>query len=98
VFDKIDGKNTIYSAQPESYSENDLWFTENDVYSGLTLKYKKGTLLVALNNSDSFKLEDWAKKDTYTDDTAVTNLDTYVKGSFKDGILDEGEKSAIKEA
>ena len=107
VFDKIDGKNTIYVTKPEGkdYKENDLWFVEK-AYNEEGFKHQKGVILVALEDAVfnaeaqtySFKYSDWARRDTYTDDTAVTNLNNYIIGGFKDGILDESEKQSIASA
>lgn len=107
VFDKIDGKNTIFVSIPEGkdYKENDLWFVEKD-YNLDGFEHRKGVILVALEDalfdeatqSYQFKYADWVRRDTYTDDTAVANLDEYIKTGFKNGILDEGEKGAIESA
>lgn len=69
VFDKIDGKSSIYAAQPNPpYEQNDLWFTGTEI-------------LVCINTreSGSFNSSDWVKKDTYTDDSAV---DDFIKNVY----------------
>lgn len=107
VFDKIDGKNTIFASKPEgvAYKENDLWFTEQD-YDLEGFQHHKGEILVALedavydaeNETYIFSYADWAKRDTYTDDTAVKDLDDYIRTGFKDGVLTESEKQSISSA
>lgn len=107
VFDKIDGKNSIYVTIPNGkpYKENDLWFVEKN-YEIDGFNHNKGEILVALEDAVydenreayNFLYSDWVKRDTYTDDTAVKNLDEYIRGGFKDGVLDESEKRAIESA
>lgn len=107
VFDKIDGKSTIYAVKPEGepYKENDLWFLEKD-YNEEGFQYHKGTVLMALEDAvyneelDTyiFHYTDWVKRDSYTDDTAVTNLNEYILTGFKDGVLTESEKQSISSA
>ena len=107
VFDKIDGKNSIFVSKPEgvAYKENDLWFTEQD-YDLEGFRHHKGEILVALedavydaeNETYIFSYADWAKRDTYTDDTAVKDLDDYIRTGFKDGVLTESEKQSISSA
>lgn len=70
VFDAIDGKADIFVTAPTSgYHKNDLWFLEAD-YTLSDGAHKAGTLAVALRDMGAtFDLNDWAKKDRYTDDT-----------------------------
>lgn len=67
VFDKIDGKASIYSSRPTSYSKNDLWILMDD--AELDKEYKAGTIVVATETSDVFVKGHWTKRDNYTDDT-----------------------------
>ena len=69
VFDKIDGKSSIYAAQPNPpYEQNDLWFTGTEIL-----------VCIKTRESGSFNSSDWAKKDTYTDDSAV---DDFIKNVY----------------
>ena len=73
VFDAVDGKSTIYTAQPEAYEKNDMWILAADTTVGGT-SYKKGSVLFASATRTSFSASDWSEV-RYTDDTAVQNLD-----------------------
>lgn len=67
VYDKIDGKSSIYTSQPSTYKKNDLWILASD--TTLDKAYKSGTIVVAKQDSDVFVKEHWTKKDYYTDDS-----------------------------
>lgn len=67
VFNKINGKASIYTSQPSSYSKNDLWFLMDD--TELDKAYKAGTIVIATETSDVFVKGHWTKRDNYTDDT-----------------------------
>lgn len=70
VFDKIDGKSSIYVSKPASYKERDLWFLEA-AYTLGGVAYSKGELVVATKSNASFSAADWTKKVKYTDDTVA---------------------------
>ncbi len=70
VFDKIDGKSSIYVSKPASYEERDLWILEA-AYTLGGVAYSKGELVVATKTNASFSAADWAKKVKYTDDTVA---------------------------
>ena len=97
IFDTIDSKSSIFVAKPESYQVNDIWVLEAD-YVLNEVKYKKGTWVVAIESSDVWNANHWVKKDLYTDDTAVIELNSYIDGAFSDNILEDREKSIIKES
>lgn len=64
VFDKIDGKASIYVIQPNPpYDIGDTWFTGTDI--------KVCTTARAIGNFDA---SDWGKKDNYTDDSTVNDF------------------------
>lgn len=66
VFDEIDGKAQIYIVQPTPpYSIGDLWF--NDATSDIMT-------CVNTRAEGNFVESDWQKRNKYTDDTAVENL------------------------
>lgn len=70
IFDKIDGKSSIYVAQPTNYSKGDMWIVEAD---NIIPPYKKGVLLTASDDSTTFDPKHWSEKVRYTDDIATTN-------------------------
>ena len=70
VFDKIDGKKSIYTSKPSSYSVNDLWILEQ-AYTLNGVSYTKGELVVANQTSSTFSASHWEKKVKYTDDTTA---------------------------
>lgn len=64
VFDKIDGKASIYVAQPKPpYDVGDTWFTGTDIKVCTTAR-----------TSGNFDASDWGKKDNYTDDSTVNDF------------------------
>ena len=70
VFDKIDGKSSIYVSKPASYEERDLWILEA-AYTLGGVAYSKGEIVVATKTNASFSAADWTKKVKYTDDTVA---------------------------
>ena len=68
VFDQIDGKAQIFVSQPvPPYNVGDLWVqgTSGDIMRCSTAKA-----------DGSYAASDWVKASKYTDDTAVTNLNS----------------------
>lgn len=64
VFDKIDGKASIYVTQPKPpYDVGDTWFTGTDIKVCATARA-----------SGNFDASDWGKKDNYTDDSTVNDF------------------------
>ena len=66
VFDAIDGKAQIFIATPTPpYNEGDLWFNSNtsDIMTCTTAR-----------TSGSYNVNDWEKRNKYTDDSAVATL------------------------
>lgn len=75
VFDKIDGKAQIFVGEPiPPYDVGDTWFT------GTTI-----LVCVVKRTSGKYNASEWAKKDTYTDDTALEN---FLSGDYKETIAD----------
>lgn len=75
VFDRIDGKAQIFVGEPiPPYGVGDTWFT------GTTI-----LVCVVKRTSGKYNASDWAKKDTYTDDTALEN---FLSGDYKETIAD----------
>lgn len=79
VFDKIDTKAQIFATQPTvPYHVNDLWYT------GTVVKVCKTT-----RTTGTFNEADWAKKDYYTDDSALTN---FIDNEFASLQAETGKK------
>jgi len=67
VFDEIDGKAQIFTSQPTvPYHVGDLWFNSasDEILTCMTAR-----------TSGSYTASDWVKRNKYTDDTAVENLE-----------------------
>ena len=77
VFDAIDGKAQIFTSTPAPpYSVGDLWF--DSTASAIMV-------CVAANTTTTFRAADWAKRDKYTDDTAVNNLQLSATNLIRNG-------------
>lgn len=67
VFNKIDGKSSIFISQPSNYKANDLWIlAEQTTVNGVT--YKQGEILTATADSKTYNQGHWVKKVNYTND------------------------------
>lgn len=67
VFDEIDGKAQIFISAPKPpYHQGDLWFnsTTSDIMT-----------CIQDRESGNYTASDWQKRNKYTDDSAVDNLD-----------------------
>lgn len=95
VFDKIDGKASIYVSKPSSYMVNDLWILEA-AYTLGGVEYSKGELVTATATSDTFNAAHWTKKVKYTDDTkadeALGKLEEleYIKAALEESTTIDG--------
>ena len=78
VFDKIDGKSSIYVSKPASYEERDLWILEA-AYTLGGVAYSKGELVTAIRSNTTFNAADWTKKVIYTDDTEAKKAQASIK-------------------
>lgn len=80
VFDKIDGKSSIYVLIPSTYFDDDMWVLEKD-YSEYKTGFKKGVIVFANKDGEKKNTEnlslypwaDWERKVSYTDDTTAEN-------------------------
>ena len=83
VFDKIDGKAQIFVSTPTvPYNVGDLWF-DSSTSDIMTCINKRST--------GSYTASDWAKRNKYTDDSALTNFVTAVynpKIATIEGLID----------
>ena len=66
LFDEIDGKARLFVSKPEKYSKNDIWILESE-YTLDSVVYPIGTIVIATEDSDTFNVTHWEKKDTYAD-------------------------------
>ena len=77
VFDKIDGKSSIYtnavSSPPADYKKNDLWILPADATIN-NISYKQGDVLTTSSDSATYNPSHWSKKVRYTDDTEVMRI------------------------
>ena len=85
----VDGKVTIFYEQPSNYKEGDIWFVHNDNYS----PYPEGEILSAIKGNATFDILDWESKTSYS--KTISELDTKMNTTFKDGVLDEAERKVI---
>ena len=90
VFDKIDGKSSIYVSKPASYEERDLWILEA-AYTLGGVAYSKGELVVATKTNASFSADDWTKKVKYTDDTVANAAKTAAEKAQKAAEKAQGD-------
>lgn len=94
VFDKIDGKSSIYVSKPASYEERDLWILEA-AYTLSGVAYSKGELVVATKTNASFSADDWTKKVKYTDDTVANAAKTAAEKAQKAAEKAQGDISKL---
>ena len=94
VFDKIDGKSSIYVSKPASYEERDLWILEA-AYTLGGVAYSKGELVVATKSNASFSAADWTKKVKYTDDTVANAAKTAAEKAQKAAEKAQGDISKL---
>lgn len=90
VFNAYDGKATLFVEKPEkSYKKKDLWILDKQGVDNTTEDYdvtyppyKKGTLVVASNDSTSYAKNDWVEKIRYTDDTVANEAKTKAEAAY----------------
>lgn len=102
VYDRIDGKNTVFVAIPNTQGEDNLCYHKNDIWilettgtnSNNYPLYTKGDQVIATQDSATYDKNHWVKKDRYTDDTA---LSTFINGTYttdKGSIYEQLDKRA----
>lgn len=70
MFDELDGKKSIYTVKPLSYSLNDVWFIEEGLID-IPDRLQVGDMVVASNSATTFSWDDWNKKDMYIQKNVV---------------------------
>lgn len=75
VFDMIDGKAQIFVSTPvPPYDIGDTWFTGTEIL-----------VCIAKREAGKYQKDDWEKKDSYTDDSALKN---FMDGDYKKTLSD----------
>lgn len=75
VFDMIDGKAQIFVNTPAPpYDIGDTWFTGSEIL-----------VCIAKRETGKYQRDDWEKKDSYTDDSALKN---FMDGDYKKTLSD----------
>lgn len=75
VFDMIDGKAQIFVSTPvPPYDIGDTWFTGAEIL-----------VCIAKREAGKYQKDDWEKKDSYTDDSALKN---FMDGDYKKTLSD----------
>lgn len=75
VFDMIDGKAQIFVSTPvPPYDIGDTWFTGTEIL-----------VCIAKREAGKYQKDDWEKKDSYTDDSALKN---FMNGDYKKTLSD----------
>lgn len=67
-----DNKSTTFVRQPSNYKEGDLWILQSNTDH---IAGKKGEILTANKSNNIYDAADWSKEVTYTDDTALLNME-----------------------
>lgn len=82
VFDRIDGKASIFTSKPNKqgkdgycYHSNDLWIlSDGDASDDEVPSDKAGEILTAIDKSTTYQTRHWVKKCCYTDDSTANGL------------------------
>ena len=75
VFDMLDGKAQIFVSTPvPPYDIGDTWFTGTEIL-----------VCIAKREAGKYQKDDWEKKDSYTDDSALKN---FMDGDYKKTLSD----------
>lgn len=88
VFDKIDGKAQVFTSNPlPPYNEGDLWFNS-----------ETSDIMTCINSrlSGNFVSSDWEKRNKYTDDTAVENLEIGGRNLILNTLYPDATGSSLK--
>ena len=93
LFDKIDGKSSIYFTKPSSYNKRDCWILESDEVHPPN---KMGTLLFANNSNTKYNANDWidlVKYVTQNDyDLYVKQINNFINKTYTDEIKNINNK------
>lgn len=93
LFDKIDGKKTIYTAQPSSYDINDLWIPQTAVVGFVTKE-----IYVATRTSAIFVASDWIVASNYSAQIEAVDIrltQTEIDAAILDGKITDEEEARI---
>lgn len=87
VYDKIDGKKSIYTSKPNSYSKDDMWIIEDSISDDdLPVDNEnpiaRGDWVFSISNSDVYNKTHWKK---YDENVKITYLENYY---YKKEVID----------
>ena len=99
VFDRFDGKSTIFVEKPETYSVGDIWLTlnslnENDKKENPVLK-ENGIYRATTGRIKNFQPKDWEPASNYTDDTLAQQLEERFEAMGDDGYISPEERKVL---
>lgn len=95
VFDRIDGKSSIFVDTPNSdtdgdgylYHKSDLWLKDGEIYRATTTR----------TTSDGYKVNDWVEACKYTDDTVAQQAIARFDGWADDGYISPQEVKTLRD-
>lgn len=95
LWDRIDGKSTIFTKKPEDdhdgdgylYKEGDFWLDEGEIYRSTTNRI----------TTDGFKRGDWIPASKYTDDTVAQQALARFEAIGDDNYVDKDEQKRLKD-
>lgn len=92
IYDVVDGYAQIFIEIPQPpYHIGDLWFVENNNYSGKTFYdgttgITSGTCMVAMEDSTGTTINyaDWAKRDSYANEATIKQIEETINKDVND--------------
>lgn len=95
VFDRFDGKSTIFVDTPNSdtdgdgylYHKSDLWLKDGEIYRATVTRTK----------TEGYKAADWIKACDYTDDTVAQQAIARFDGWADDGYISPQEVKSLRD-
>lgn len=100
VYDKIDGKKSIYTSKPNSYSKDDMWIIEStlsdeDLPVDNENPIARGDWVFSISDSDTYDKSHWKK---YDENVKITYLENYYyKKEVIDTTIEELERNVESE-
>ncbi|MDE6312807.1 MAG: tail fiber domain-containing protein [Lachnospiraceae bacterium] len=104
LYDKVDGKSTIYVEKPSTYNIGDFWIPEEDwepeegwdwasEKDSAIKKFEKNQIYKAIKTSDVFHLSDWTIP--RADETLANKAKEAAEAACSDGIITPAEKQDL---
>ena len=110
VYDAIDGRSKIFISKPAGpYNIGDLWFTEKEYTDKFhpgeeNVTISKGTIMVCLQDNDTYDAKDWGRRDSYADEAMVNaakqeleDMERTLTMWSSDGLLNPTEIKLLSE-